>query len=269
MTDVATPYLLYLVFALGGAGVYLMMPRAGRSTAGAGAVVCVLAAVALLIVLGVRWMAGENERAWFFLFSLIALAGAVKVVTHTRPVYSALYFVLVVLAVAALAVLQAAEFLAIALVIIYAGAILVTYLFVIMLAQQQDAPVYDRRAREPFLAVLSGFVLMAAVAGKAGQLPEPAQRSVLTEHAVAAVDPAAQASVRSLPADRGEADAGNTLAVGTLVMTEHVAALEMAAMLLLVSMVGAIAMSRKKVPAEGFSVPEKPIGRIGREVEPF
>ena len=55
---------------------------------------------------------------------------------HPRPVYSAVYFVLVVLATTGLCVLAAAEFLAAALVIVYGGAIMVTYIFVIMLAQQ-------------------------------------------------------------------------------------------------------------------------------------
>ena len=76
---------------------------------------------------------------YFWIFSAIALVGAVRVVTHPRPVYSALYFVLTVFATAGLFVLLWAEFMAAALVLIYAGAILVTYVFVIMLAAAVDA----------------------------------------------------------------------------------------------------------------------------------
>src|SRR6185503_7620582 len=73
---------------------------------------------------------------YFWIFSAIALLGALRVVTHPRPVYAALYFVLTVFATAGLFILLWAEFMAAALVLIYAGAILVTYVFVIMLAAQ-------------------------------------------------------------------------------------------------------------------------------------
>ena len=66
--------------------------------------------------------------------------GAIRVVTHPKPVYSALYFVLTVFASAGLFVLLWAEFMAAALVLIYAGAILVTYVFVIMLAAEAPPP---------------------------------------------------------------------------------------------------------------------------------
>jgi NADH-quinone oxidoreductase subunit J len=92
-------------------------------------------------------------------FATVALLAAGRVVTHPVPTYSALYFALVVLSVAVLLVMQRAEFLAVALVIIYAGAILVTYAFVIMLAQQSGAAATDAQAREPMLAILVSFVV--------------------------------------------------------------------------------------------------------------
>lgn len=253
-----TAYLLYMVFALGGAGLYLMMPNAHRRTTAAGAIVGTLATIGLLIVLGSNMVVADSTTAYFYLFSLIAIVCAARVVTHPNPVYSALYFVLVVIAVAALLVLQQAEFLAVALVMIYAGAILVTYLFVIMLAQQKNSPTYDRHSREPFLAVLAGFVLMAAIAGKADQLPQPMGSFALAQQTMDESDQASNFTETS-----------NTLSIGSLMMTRHVVALEVAGVLLLVSMIGAIAMSRKKVPAEGVIHPAKPIGQIGREVKPF
>jgi NADH-quinone oxidoreductase subunit J len=108
--------------------------------------------------------------AYYYVFSAIAIAAAVRVITHSRPVYSALYFVMVVLSTAGLLVLLDAEFMAFAMIIIYGGAILVTYMFVIMLAtlpqtadQPNPAEIYDTHAREPLLAVLAGFLLLAAV----------------------------------------------------------------------------------------------------------
>ncbi len=252
-----TVYLLYLVFALGGAGIYFLLPKPGRPQTAAGAVIGLLAVAGLITVLAAGVIAPDETTAYFYLFATIAVLAAARVVTHPKPVYSALYFVLVVIAVAALLVLQRAEFLAVALIIIYAGAILVTYLFVIMLAQQSGSPIYDRRCREPFFAVLAGFVLMAALAGRAGDLPP-------------------RASTRTIPVKAtGEAGAAvrvvqsNTRAIGAAVMTRYVVALEIAGVLLLISMVGAIALSRKKTPVEAIKAPPKPLGQIGREVEPY
>lgn len=113
----------------------------------------------------------EGTPFVFGLFALIAVAGAVRMVTHPRPVYAALYFVLVVIASAALFLLMQAEFMAFALVIVYAGAILITYLFVLMLAQQARSEgepdtlaEYDRVPREPATAVVVGFVMVAVLA---------------------------------------------------------------------------------------------------------
>ena len=64
---------------------------------------------------------------------------------------------------------------------------------------------------------------------------------------------------------------GNTMAIGAAVMTKYVVALEIGGILLLVSMIGAIALTRKKVTSEGWvaAEPRKPLGQVGREVEPF
>ena len=247
--------LLYLVFAFGGAGVYFLLPKGDRSKTMVGAVLGLSALVALLIVLATHVMSSGPGGGYFYLVAAIALVAATRVITHPQPVYSALYFVLVVVAVAALLVLLHAEFLAIALIIIYAGAIMVTYLFVIMLARQPGSPTYDRRAREPFFAVLAGFILMAAVAGRATELPPS-----VPSQAPAAVT-VADDETASLPDS-------NTLAIGALVMTKYVVALEIAGALLLIAMVGAIGLSKKKVPADGYR-PIATVGAVGKEVPPY
>ncbi len=242
-------YLLYSVFTIGAIGVYFLLPRAGRSKTVVGAVFALSAVAALMVLLVTRIMGPGSEGVYFCLFSIIALVAAVRVITHQKPVYSAVYFVLVVVAVAAMLVLQEAEFLAVALLIIYAGAIIVTYLFVMMLAQQSGATTYDRRAREPFLAVLAGFALMAAVAGRLGDLPQrPAQAMV---------------------SNGWWPHGGNTAAMGEALMTRYVVALEIAGLLLLIAMIGAIALSRKKVPADAGVEPPRKLGQVGKEVEPF
>jgi NADH-quinone oxidoreductase subunit J len=241
----STGLLLYLAFAAGGLGVYFMMPRAERSTVTVGAIFGVAGLLGLFALIGTRLTGVHELGVYFYLFSTIAVAAAARVITHPQPVYSAIYFVLVVIAVAALLVLLAAEFLAVALVIIYAGAILVTYLFVIMLAQQPGSPIYDRQAREPFAAVVAAFILMGAIAGQATALP---------------------ASARATPA---AAFASHTAAVGAIITTKYVVVLEIAGILLLVSMVGAIALSRKRVASDVVRTPRAPLGEVGKDVEPF
>jgi NADH-quinone oxidoreductase subunit J len=252
-----TGYILYLVFALGAAGLYFLLPRTGASKTAIGTTLGVSALVGLFVVFGAHGSPERTYGFYFYLFAATAILAAARVITHPKPVYSAIYFVAVVIAVPALLLLQDAEFLAVALVIIYAGAILVTYLFVIMLAQQPGSPIYDRRTREPFLAVVVGFVLMAMIAGRAGELPaRAAEKAILAD---GGRNPASTASQFT----------GNTMAIGAAVTTKYVVALELAGILLLISMVGAIALSRKRITSEIIRSPHRTLGRIGKEVEPF
>src|SRR5690606_18331684 len=97
-----------------------------------------LGAMVYLGVLVARIAGGveHDSPILYGLFGLIALYGAGQMISNPRPVHAALYFVLVVIATAAMFLLMQAEFMAFALVIVYAGAILITYMFVIMLADQ-------------------------------------------------------------------------------------------------------------------------------------
>ena len=122
-----TANIFYLIFAIGAVGLYFLMPNPGRTHRGVGVTFSLVAVVALMVLLGQQVLADAAGAGLFYLFGSIAVVAAGRVVTHPKPVFSALYFVLVVVAVAALMVLQRAELLAIALIIIYAGAILITY----------------------------------------------------------------------------------------------------------------------------------------------
>ena len=259
-------YLIYAVFALGAAGIYFALPRPHRSTVPAGHILGV-AAVALFVVLVASYALPSDGAGFSYVFSAMALLAAGRVVTHAKPVYCVLYFVLVVLSVAMLLVLQQAEFLAIALVIIYAGAILVTYAFVLMLAQQSATAPFETRSREPGLAVLAGFVVMAAVAGQVADLPVGAKASSGPEIRLAQAHVDDERPVESsLPAIPVE---GNTVAMGRLLLTNYVITLEVAGVLLLVALIGAIAIARKRVPAEELGGHDKPLGQVGREAPPF
>lgn len=252
--------LIYGVYGAAGAialAVYYMLPKGGRDARPLPAVVLAAFALGVIALLLGRLLGGAADRLYVILLSLLTIFGAMKVVTHPRPVYSAIYFGVVVLATAGLVVLAGAEFLAAALIIVYAGAILVTYVFVIMMAQQSSvgaggglggAADYDRRAREPVSAVLVGFMLMATVGG------------VLAGHQWPAAADGVELSAE-----------GNTLAIGRLLLGEtgFAVGVQLAGVLLMVAMVGAIALARRKLPPTDEPKGAMAPGEIGRRVGPF
>lgn len=147
---------------LGFAAIYLLVPRVRRSTWAWGALVGGAALAIFILRLGVM-NAIWQERMLFLIFSAIALTGAFMLITQKNPAYAALSFTLVIIATCGIFLLNGAPFLMAATLIIYAGAILVTFLFVLMLAQQAGATDADSRSREPFLACLAGFILLGAL----------------------------------------------------------------------------------------------------------
>lgn len=156
------PGALFVPVVLGLAGVYLLLPRARPYPAWWGA----LAAGLALVLAG--WLlvsaeAASAETVLFYAFSGIALVAGGLLITQRNPVRAALAFALVVLSTCGLFLLQAAPFLMAATIIIYAGAIIVTFLFLIMLAQQAGLSSADQRSREPLLSCLAGFALLAAL----------------------------------------------------------------------------------------------------------
>lgn len=185
MNDFLQPFLLYAACLIGAIGVALALPRRKPGIAligglvtvggiGVGALALFLAAADLSLL----------PSVFFYVFGLLALGSGLRMITHPRPVYSALYFILTIVASSGLYVLLAAEFMAFALIIIYAGAIIITYLFVIMLATQAPTESdedllssYDTEAREPIWSACVGFVIVAALTTMlfrgVGTLPPP------------------------------------------------------------------------------------------------
>lgn len=243
----AGPALPIVLCALAGVATWLMLPRGegkGLTFARVGAGMGVLAFATFAAML-INWaaVASGATAVYFWLFAAIAIVGSLRVITHRQPVYSAMYFVLTVFASAGLFVLLWAEFLAVALVIIYAGAILVTYTFVIMLASEASgdglvskavggtAPEleHDAKARSPLLACLGGFVTMGALL------------SVILNKAqtLAAHGPI-------LPNDAGRVS-GGLQQLGVYLFTHQAVSLQVAGLILTLAMVGALLIARKKV----------------------
>jgi NADH-quinone oxidoreductase subunit J len=155
-------WLVLLPTALGFIAIYLLLPRARRMKPLWGGVLAALAMIFGAAVL-IRTDALLVESLLFHSFAGLAIGSGVMMITQKNPVHAALSFALVVLSTCGLFLLQAAPFLMAATIIIYAGAIVVTFLFVIMLAQQEGVSNADRISREPFLANLAGCILLASL----------------------------------------------------------------------------------------------------------
>src|SRR5437870_3542665 len=151
-------WLVLLPPVLGFAAIYLLLPQARRLKPIFGGA---LAAAALVLggAVLIRLETSTVESVLFCAFAGLTIAAGVMMITQSNPVHAALSFALVVLSTCGLFLLQAAPFLMAATIIIYAGAIVVTFLFVIMLAQQEGVSNADQRSREPFMASLAVGVL--------------------------------------------------------------------------------------------------------------
>jgi len=155
-------WLILLPVALAFVAVYWLLPQARGARPLWGALVGAAALIAGSIIL-VHSQAIWVETLLFYIFAGLAVVGGVFLITQRNPVHAALSFAMVVLATCGLFLLQAAPFLMAATIIVYAGAIVVTFLFVIMLAQQAGLSNADAHSREPFLASVAGFVLLSAL----------------------------------------------------------------------------------------------------------
>jgi NADH-quinone oxidoreductase subunit J len=209
-----------------------------------GGILAVMAIIffALIFRAAVGAPAGEGVTYYFWPFAAIALVGAVRVITHPRPVYSALYFVLTTFATGGLFVLLWAEFMAAALILIYAGAILVTYVFVIMLAQQSASAgeksatavyEYDEVSREPVVAAAVGFTLMAMLLFV-----------ILDKVPATPIVKSPEGSARTLSLiKQGE----STQSVGRHLFEQQMLNLELAGLILTLATVGAIIIARRRI----------------------
>jgi NADH-quinone oxidoreductase subunit J len=165
-------------------------------------------------------------EVFFFLAAIGALAGAIGTVTLRNPFYTVLALVVHLLSLAALFLLLRAEFLAAAQVIVYVGAVMVLYLFVVAYVGGADDPI--RPAGSPGLRRVSGLFALALFA----------------ELAIAVLGTGLTAL--------GEEGAGFFAGYGTpkeigrLLLTDFLLAFEAASLLLLVAAVGAVVLARRR-----------------------
>lgn len=153
---------LMLPLVLGAAAIYLLLPRPVPFPTWWGAGLGTLA----LVAAGVLWVRPGGqiiENIIFYAFSFIAVVSGTLLISQHNPARAALSFALVILSTCGLFLMLAAPFLMAATIIVYAGAIVVTFLFVLMLAQQAGLSDADMRSREPLFSVVAGFALLGGI----------------------------------------------------------------------------------------------------------
>lgn len=225
--------------ALMGGGVWWLMPRVAQLPKVVGLVVALVGAY--LMASRVRASEGDvGDTIIFSVFATAAVVCAILMVTNRNPVYAALWFALATLSVCGLFWLQSAPFLAAATIIVYAGAIVVTFVFVIMLAQQSGATIYDQRSRQPFLATFAAFLLLGAMLST---LRHSTPEDI---HVTGSQPPAMAANVLSQPPQGKTIGDEQMRGLGRSLFGDYLFAVELAGTLLLVAMIGAIAIAPRR-----------------------
>ena len=159
----------------------------------------------------------------FYFFSVLLIVSALKVITDSNPVHSALFLILSFFSASSIWILLQAEFLAIVLVLVYVGAVMVLFLFVVMM---QDIDMEKFRV---------GFWSNFPVALLVGLIIALEMISIIFHNFIV---------VESQPIS-GE-KIGLTKELGMLIYTEYLYAFEIAAMILLAGMVAAVALTMRK-----------------------
>ena len=165
----------------------------------------------------------------FYIFAGLALVSALMVITQNNPVRCVLFLVLTFFASAVLWILAEAEFLALILILVYVGAVMTLFLFVVMMLNIDTESLKTHFMRYlPFglilVALLIGLLLIA--------IPEGSFNTAV-EHAQLA---ASQTNLN------GVVKTSNTQAIGLVLYTDYVLAFEIAAILLLVAIIAAITL---------------------------
>src|SRR5574341_375828 len=171
----------------------------------------------------------------FFAFAAVLLIAALRVITARNPVHAALYLVLAFFTATGIWLLLRAEFLAITLVVVYVGAVMVLFLFVVMMLDINLERVREGFWRNlPLAVVVGGIMVIEMVA-------------VLANRYYGAVPPAEPAGY------------SNTKALGRVLYTDYAFAFEIAAVILLVAIIAAIALTLRRRKDSRYQDPSRQV----------
>jgi NADH-quinone oxidoreductase subunit J len=187
----------------------------------------------------------------FYVFASVAVAAGLFVVTARNPVHSVLWLILAFFSSAGLFVLMGAEFVAMLLIIVYVGAVMVLFLFVVMMLDVDFAELKQGIADHVPMAALIGVVLLLELS------------LVIGQWVMADAAPAMRAAEMPAPAD-----VQNTAALGQIIYTDYVYMFQTAGLILFVAMIGAIVLTlRHRTHIKRQSVPDQMYRRREDAVE--
>ncbi|PHQ99125.1 MAG: NADH:ubiquinone oxidoreductase subunit J [Marinosulfonomonas sp.] len=164
----------------------------------------------------------------FYIFAICTVTGALFTVVAKNPVHSVLWLILAFLSSAGLFVLLGAEFVAMLLVIVYVGAVMVLFMFVVMMIDVDFAALRGQMAKYVPIALLIGVVLLLELAMVFG---------------VWEVSENAAAARAAVTPDLNEVH--NTAALGALIYDQYIYMFQAAGLILLVAMIGAIVLTMR------------------------
>ncbi len=179
------------------------------------------------------------EQTIFYLFSTVLVISAAAVITVRNPVFAALSLVLAFFTCAAIWILLEAEFLALTLILVYVGAVMVLFLFVVMVLDINLTVLREGFTRYLPVGLLVAIIMIAQLSYIVGP---------------------AQFGLDKFPAPVPHwADYSNTKEIGSVLYTEYLLAFELAAVILVVAIVAAIALTLRKRSTTSFMKPEQQV----------
>lgn len=211
-------------------------------------------AFGLVAAISFAYTPGTFESAILMIFCALATGGGVGFLVAREPVYAALGFATAVLSVCGVLFMQSALFVAAATMIVYAGATIIIFLFVLMFAQQTELRNYDVQLNKPAVAVTFGSILLATIAicvTSANALP---LTRIDSTRAMSAADlpENLRSEAGKLEAQKWDAIDPNlrhipnlTAGLGRSMYTDYLIAVELAGTVLLVATIGAIALAQR------------------------
>lgn len=214
--------------------------------------------IILAIVLALGFTPTTFESGILSAFSVVALLGGFGFLIAREPVYAALGFATAVLSTCGVLFMESALFIAAATMIVYAGATIIIFLFVLMFAQQTNLQSYDIQLTNPIFASAIGATLLAAivicVTGHNEILPvrvDLTRKMSLVDipNAKSGQDTAPE-SIPTIPPQRVTVDniqtnGITTAGLGRSLYTDYLLAVELAGTVLLVATIGAMALAQK------------------------